>query len=350
MKATDEALIKAAKEGSYSAVKLALIAGADPNAKDEKGDSVLKIAAYTGKSAMAKLLLENGADTGYEQFNDLIKYCIIEDEKSAISILKKNPGLAVKGDRSGNIAITFCILNWNYLLLEKVASVMDGFEYKNKYGNTPLIIAAERGNIRAVRILLSLGADVNALNNTSDSALSYACLRGHADVAKMLIKHGADINNRNRYDDTPMVLAALSGNTVIIRHLHEAGADINSRGFWGKTPLMMAALKGYADAVKVMIELGADVKMSDIFGYNALMEAAGEVNLNIVENMLKGAGAQGKKISESVKEGYAETVKELLEAGTDINAEDSQGLKACDIAKDEDLKRLISEYTKGKDS
>jgi len=350
MKSSSENLLQAVKDGSFGAAKVALIAGADPNARDEKGDSALKIAAYTGKSAIARLLLENGANPGYEQFNEMIKDCIREDEAALVRTLKKNPGLAEKGDRSGNVALTFCVLNWNYLMLEKVASVMKDLEIRNKYGNTPLIIAAERGNVRAVRIFLSLGADVNAVNKTGDSALSYACLRGHADIAKMLIKHGADINNRNRYDDSPMVLAALSGNTVIIRNLYEAGADINCRGFWGKTPLMMAALKGYADAVKVMIELGADVKMADIFGYNALMEAAGEVNLSIVENMLQGAGTHGKRISESVRAGYAETVRELLDAGSDIYAADSQGMTAGEITKDEELRRLIQEYNRGKDA
>jgi len=58
----------------------------------------------------------------------------------------------------------------------------------------PLFLAASEGRLNAVRYLLDHGADVNALDNTGNTALTEATYYGHVSVIKELLVRGANIN------------------------------------------------------------------------------------------------------------------------------------------------------------
>lgn len=68
---------------------------------------------------------------------------------------------------------------------------------------TPLMTAAEAGDVEMVRLLINSGANVNMSNNFQDvelvipnTALMAASHRGHLEVARLLIEAGADVNYR----------------------------------------------------------------------------------------------------------------------------------------------------------
>lgn len=54
--------------------------------------------------------------------------------------------------------------------------------------STPLMEASQEGHLELVRFLLEYGANVNAVTQTNDTALTYACENGHTDVAELLIQ------------------------------------------------------------------------------------------------------------------------------------------------------------------
>ena len=65
-------------------------------------------------------------------------------------------------------------------------------------GRTPLMLAAFRGDIVAVRTLLLAGADVNGRDKDGDTALMFAAYRGDAEIVSLLLDHGANIYARAR--------------------------------------------------------------------------------------------------------------------------------------------------------
>ena len=98
---------------------------------------------------------------------------------------------------------------------------------------TPLMNAAEKGDIKEVERLLSSGADVND-GLPGITALHYAAARGHADVAKLLIDKGADVNAKVQVY-TPLLYAVLDegrdvneGRNVVAKLLIDKGADIDT--------------------------------------------------------------------------------------------------------------------------
>ena len=58
---------------------------------------------------------------------------------------------------------------------------------------TPLMIAAQDGNIAEVERLLAAGADVN-VNGIYGTALMMACRSGYIETVELLISSGSDVN------------------------------------------------------------------------------------------------------------------------------------------------------------
>ncbi len=65
---------------------------------------------------------------------------------------------------------------------------------QDKYGNSPLHIAAYKGRTEIVEFLLSEGAEVNTMSKFGGTALYMASYAGQGEVVDVLIAHGADPN------------------------------------------------------------------------------------------------------------------------------------------------------------
>ena len=92
---------------------------------------------------------------------------------------------------------------------------------------SPLHIATEKGDLKAVNRLLAQGADLHQLNHRGSTALLFAAHGGHSEVVERLITAGANVNQGNNDGYTPLEAAAMNGHLKIVECLLRAGADIN---------------------------------------------------------------------------------------------------------------------------
>jgi len=135
-------------------------------------------------------------------------------------------------------------------------------------GLTPLMAAASRGNLGAVRALLAHGADVNMRDiQTGNSALWLAAVNGHSETVDVLLSAGADLNVKTKGDMTPLLAAAQEGHTSVVQLLLRNGADVDERNVMGATPLLLAAWNGQSATVRVLLEAGADRRAVDNDGF-----------------------------------------------------------------------------------
>lgn len=72
---------------------------------------------------------------------------------------------------------------------------------RDEDGVTPLQWAAEHGQIEIARLLLSLGADVQARN---DERQHFAAVFKDLNLARLLLEAGADIQTQNALGHTPL--------------------------------------------------------------------------------------------------------------------------------------------------
>lgn len=87
---------------------------------------------------------------------------------------------------------------------------------RDKMERTPLIAAAEAGNVDVVQTLLDHGADVNAVDADGETAVMKATYGGYLDVIKLLVSHGADVDLRNHEGMTALEIAQeMEANDVI---------------------------------------------------------------------------------------------------------------------------------------
>lgn len=94
-----------------------------------------------------------------------------------------------------------------------------------------------------VMTLLDRGADIEARNKFGDTPLHLAALNSNSTAVVYLLHKGANINIRNKANLTPLHVAATKDSPEVVKELLNAGADINKWDEKGVTPLDLAIVK-----------------------------------------------------------------------------------------------------------
>lgn len=109
--------------------------------------------------------------------------------------------------------------------------------------------------------------DLNIRNASGETPLMMAALKGQLDLARQMIERGADVNQPGW---APLHYAATNGSPAMVTLLLEQHAFVDAESPNGSTPLMMAAQYGSAEAVKLLLEAGAQPQQKNQQGLNAL--------------------------------------------------------------------------------
>lgn len=155
-------------------------------------------------------------------------------------------------------------------------------------GSTALRWAAQNGHTAVVKLLLAHFTSAELVNlpaKNGGTALTAAAGHGHLEILKLLLAKGADPGARFDGDTSPLYLAAQNGHTEVVKLLLARAPDqLNLAGKSGCTPLLAASLNGHAGTAKLLLaEPGIDVharRTSD--GATALFMAAAHGHLEIV--------------------------------------------------------------------
>jgi ankyrin repeat protein len=208
-------------------------------------------------------------------------------------------------------------------------------------GTTPLHRAiGANDSITAVRSLIKSGADVNAANRYGVTPLSLAAANGNDDVLRLLFEAGANAKAADaalREGRTTLMLAARTGNVAAVRLLIDKGADVNAvESRTGTTALMWAALENRADAVRALAAAGADVNArSSVTAYphtppgvigDALEEGYSYVGQTVLPR------GWWTALMYAARQGSVDAARALAESGADLNVADPDGTPALTFA------------------
>jgi len=141
-----------------------------------------------------------------------------------------------------------------------------------KQGYMPLHYAAWGRDSKIASLLIAGGAEVNAQIKDGRTPLHMA---GCRDVAQALVDGGANLHARDREGSTPLHAQTGSYSKAdVAEFLLSHGADPNAPDDCHQTPLHRAAYYFQADIVKVLLEHGADPNAKDAEGHTPLYWAS----------------------------------------------------------------------------
>lgn len=358
-------------------IEALLDANADINLADDKGNTVLFQAVESRKLAELGFLVERGGDINHKnRYERTVLNEEISRDDSSIDVVnrliqlgadinatrslhtslwavpnksdgKKDPKFAKalqilelliekRADASavnhaGESSLAIAVSNPNCpeSIFEALVGLGAAIDSKDHQGRTPLLQAAAHGNVVATKFLLERGASVIHQDAEGKSALHWCCKSGHPAIVPLLINAGADMN---------------LGDKKISDRSQSAGSQ---------TPLMYAASNS-EEVTKALLKFGPDVNLVDEAKQSALIHAIRGYpsnQLSIVERLLK----NGARVDQSDHEGNTalhfmvqrgglssslELIEALIEAGSDVNAQNLAGetpLILCRDSKSVDL-------------
>ncbi len=157
--------------------------------------------------------------------------------------------------------------------------------------SSQLIAAVKADDVRAVRAVLVQRPDVNAREANGMTALHWAVQGNSAPIVDALLAAGADVHAVTEYGIRPLSIAAINGNAEILGRLLKAGAKPDVAMADGVTPLMSVARNGSPAAIRALLAAGAKVDERETRReQTALMWASAEGNVAAIR-ILAEAGA-----------------------------------------------------------
>lgn len=120
------------------------------------------------------------------------------------------------------------------------------------YRTTPLMLAAEKGDVKMCEILLKAGADSLKIDSNFNNALHNAVREGKEEIVKLLLTIKDLINSKDARDSTSLMIAAEQGHLQVCEILLKAGADPLTVDNFNKNTLHHAVESGKVEVVKLL--------------------------------------------------------------------------------------------------
>jgi ankyrin repeat protein len=241
----------ATQQGNYGLVRFLVDAGADPNKRMMHGVVPIHLAARRGDINLLFNLMRSGAD-----------YFAVDDNGWSIA---HHAALSEKPE-------IFHFLVGHSISLDDRARPKNGAKTPpNMIGVTPLHIAAQRGNVLAIRALLALGATSTIQTEINFSPLVFAGMSGNRKTVKCFVNQPVFKDAKQLFLATQIVtirdavsslqllcptkkmlqcpvdgqttiahVAASHSSVKVLRYLLTEGVSLKEKDFKGRTPFEVA--------------------------------------------------------------------------------------------------------------
>ena len=156
-------------------------------------------------------------------------------------------------------------------------------------GQPGLLLAVREPAPNALRVLLNAkNIQVEARNSQDESPLMMAAIRGQLDIARQLIDKDADVNKPGWAPLHYAVSSSQGDALAVAKLLLDNSAYVDAASPNGTTPLMMAAMYGSPEAVKLLLEESADPTLKNQLGLTAI-DFARRANRNDMADLIAAA-------------------------------------------------------------
>lgn len=252
-------LLFASRDGNLDAAKLLVEAGARINAPDPNGITPLIMAVTNNHLPVAQFLAEQGADVkAADWYGRTPLWAAVEMRN-----LDLRSGAADNGvDRAAALRLIATLIDKGADVNARVKEFpparrymlpLGSLEWVDFTGQTPFIRAAQSGDVAAMRLLLSKGADAKITTFNGTNALMTAAgvnwviaqtfaesPGSYLEAVKLCLELGFDVNAVNQMGLAALHGAANRGSDDIIELLARSGARLDAPDKEGRTPISWA--------------------------------------------------------------------------------------------------------------
>ena len=216
-------LILAIENGHFELAASLLEKGADPN-DQRSGFTPLHVISWVRKPNLGDGVDGDPPPTGSGTMTSLqLVDNLVEHGADVNARLRRGRSGKGRLNHKGATPFLFAADTADVPLMKKLLDLGADPTIANADGCPPLLAAAGIGTyapgeeagaeeeaLAAVRLLLDLGADINAVDKKGETAMHGAAYKSLPKMVALLSEHGADIkiwNTKNRYGWTPLLIA-----------------------------------------------------------------------------------------------------------------------------------------------
>ncbi|KAF6126806.1 retinoic acid induced 14 [Phyllostomus discolor] len=192
------------------------------------------------------------------------------DAEKVASLLGKKGASATKQDSEGKTAFHLAATKGHVECLRVMVTHGVDVTAQDTAGHSALHLAAKNSHHEYIKKLLQSKCPAESTDSSGKTALHYAAAQGCLPAVQVLCEHRSPVNLKDSDGNIPLLLAAQNGHSEVCRFLLDHGADVNSRDKSGRTALMVACEIGSSGIAEALIKKGADLTLVDSLGHNAL--------------------------------------------------------------------------------
>ncbi|MGH9785547.1 MAG: ankyrin repeat domain-containing protein, partial [Terriglobia bacterium] len=253
-------LLFAAQQGDLDSARALLTAGADVNEASADYGSALVVAAASGSELLGIYLLEKGANPNVaDGFGITALHHAVAKGLSLLTGIVYDPAYRVRPSNLPKLvqALLSNGANPNAKVTKGIPSYLMAPDAPplTLPGATPFFLATVAADVDLMRMLAQAGADIsiNGRGNTTPLMVAAGAAqdattgrneqeqKNALDAVKLLVELGADVNATNDDGQTALHAAAFNGADEIVQFLAGRGAAVDVRDKNGETPWSMAA-------------------------------------------------------------------------------------------------------------
>ncbi len=209
--------------------------------------------------------------------------------------------------------------------------------------NEGLRAAAWTNDVTEARRLITLGADVNAKDETQQSAYLIATSEGYLDLLRLTLAHGAQVDDKDSWNGTGLIRAAERGHALVVGELLRAGINRDHINRIGYQAIHEAVWLGddtpeYATTVRVLAAGGVELDRRSPSAELTPLEMARQIGhtgaAGILETITSAArpADPDAALLQAAEVGDANAVAIALRAGANIEARDAHDRTALLLA------------------
>ncbi|XP_069866954.1 ankyrin repeat domain-containing protein 6 isoform X1 [Dipodomys merriami] len=209
-----------------------------------------------------------------------------------------------------------------------------------KHGRTPLHLAANKGHLSVVQILLKAGCDLDVQDDGDQTALHRATVVGNTEIIAALVQEGCALDRQDKDGNTALHEASWHGFSQSAKLLVKAGANVLARNKAGNTALHLACQNSHSQSTRVLLLAGSRADLKNNAGDTCLHVAARYNHLPIIRLLLSAfcsvheknqAGDTALHVAAALN--HKKVVKILLEAGADGTIVNNAGQTPLETAR-----------------